>query len=59
MPERDDAPVVEGVATAPALIARAAQTELPICAGVAALLARKIGLKEAMAGILARRLRDE
>ena len=56
---RDDTPVVEGVATAPALVARAAGTELPICQAVADLLARRIGLQEAMAGILARRLRDE
>jgi glycerol-3-phosphate dehydrogenase (NAD(P)+) len=59
VPEGEEAPVVEGVATAPALIARAAQTELPICSGVAALLAKEIVLAEAMAGILARRLRDE
>jgi glycerol-3-phosphate dehydrogenase (NAD(P)+) len=58
-PAEDNAPVVEGVATAPALVARAAGTELPICQGVADLLAHKIGLQEAMAGILARRLRDE
>lgn len=59
LPQGDEAPVVEGVATAPALVARAAQTELPICRGVAALLAKEIVLQEAMAGILARRLRDE
>jgi glycerol-3-phosphate dehydrogenase (NAD(P)+) len=58
-PTGDEAPVVEGVATAPALVARAAGTELPICKAVADLLAGKIGLQEAMAGILARRLRDE
>jgi glycerol-3-phosphate dehydrogenase (NAD(P)+) len=57
--EGDESPAIEGVATAPALVARAAETELPICKGVAALLAREIGLEEAMAGILARRLRDE
>ena len=59
IPDGDEAPVVEGVATAPALIARAGQTDLPICRGVAALLSGKIRLQEAMAGILARRLRDE
>ncbi len=59
MPEGDEAPVIEGVATAPALVARAKETELPICKGVAALLSGKIQLQEAMAGILARRLRDE
>ncbi len=58
-PAGDDAPVVEGVATAPALVARAAGTELPICQSVAELLAKKIDLREAMATILARRLRDE
>ncbi len=58
-PGGDDSPVVEGVATAPALVARAKGTELPICQGVADLLAKKTGLQEAMAAILARRLRDE
>jgi glycerol-3-phosphate dehydrogenase (NAD(P)+) len=55
----NESPVVEGVATAPALVARAAHIELPICQAVADLLAKKIGVQEALAGILARRLRDE
>lgn len=55
----DDGPVVEGVATAPALVARAQRVELPICASVASLLAGKTSLEDAMAGLLARRRRDE
>jgi glycerol-3-phosphate dehydrogenase (NAD(P)+) len=51
----DDAPVVEGVATAPALLARAPDVDLPICRGVAALIAGRVTLAEA----LARKLRDE
>lgn len=49
----------EGVATAPALVARAAGVELPVCAAVAALLAGHTTLAEAMAALLARPLRDE
>jgi glycerol-3-phosphate dehydrogenase (NAD(P)+) len=56
---RDDAPVAEGVATAPALLARAPDVDLPICRGVAALLAGRVTLAEAMADALARKLRDE
>jgi glycerol-3-phosphate dehydrogenase (NAD(P)+) len=52
-------PVVEGVATAPALVARAQNVDLPICAGVADLLAGRVGLQAAMAAALARKLRDE
>jgi glycerol-3-phosphate dehydrogenase (NAD(P)+) len=55
----DAAPVVEGVATAPALLARAPDVDLPICRGVAALLAGTASLQEAMAEALARKLRDE
>ena len=51
--------VTEGVATAPALLARAATVELPICAGVAALLAGRTTLAEAIAVMLARPRRDE
>jgi glycerol-3-phosphate dehydrogenase (NAD(P)+) len=51
--------VTEGVATAPALLARAAGVELPICAAVAALLAGRTTLAEAMAALLARPRRDE
>jgi glycerol-3-phosphate dehydrogenase (NAD(P)+) len=53
--------VTEGVATAPALVARAAAAgiELPICAAVAALLGGEMNLAEAMAALLSRPLRDE
>jgi glycerol-3-phosphate dehydrogenase (NAD(P)+) len=51
--------VTEGVATAPALLARAACVDLPICAGVAALLAGRTTLAQAMAALLARPRRDE
>jgi glycerol-3-phosphate dehydrogenase (NAD(P)+) len=53
--------VAEGVATAPALVARAAKAgcDLPIAAAVAAVLAGKASLGEAMTGLFARPLRDE
>jgi glycerol-3-phosphate dehydrogenase (NAD(P)+) len=51
--------VTEGVATAPALVARAAGVELPICAAVAALLAGRTTLRQAIAALLSRPLRDE
>jgi glycerol-3-phosphate dehydrogenase (NAD(P)+) len=53
--------VTEGVATAPALVARAAQAgvELPVCAAVADLVAERITIREAMARLLARPLRAE
>ena len=51
--------VTEGVATAPALLARAAGVELPICAAVAALLAGRTTLAEAVAALLGRPRRDE
>lgn len=51
--------VTEGVATAPALVARAAGVELPVCAAVAALLRGEVTLAQAMAGLLARPRRDE
>jgi glycerol-3-phosphate dehydrogenase (NAD(P)+) len=51
--------VTEGVATAPALLARAAGGDLPICAAVAALLAGRTTLAQAMADLLARPRRDE
>ena len=51
--------VTEGVATAPALVARAANVDLPICAAVASLLAGRTTLAEAIAAILARPRRDE
>ncbi len=51
--------VIEGIATAPALVARAAGTELPICRSVAALLAGRTTLDEAIAALLSRPMRDE
>ena len=53
------AAVTEGVATAPALLARAAGVDLPICAAVAALLAGATTLDEAISALLARPRRDE
>ena len=49
----------EGVATAPALVARAAGVDLPICSAVAALLAGSTTLVQAITGLLARPQRDE
>ncbi|MCK8783705.1 NAD(P)H-dependent glycerol-3-phosphate dehydrogenase [Roseomonas sp. NAR14] len=53
--------VTEGVATAPALLARAAAAgvEMPICAAVAAVLAGRCSVAEAMDALLARPRRDE
>jgi glycerol-3-phosphate dehydrogenase (NAD(P)+) len=51
--------VTEGVATAPALVARAAGVDMPICAAVADLLAGRTTLAEAIAGLLARPRRVE
>jgi glycerol-3-phosphate dehydrogenase (NAD(P)+) len=51
--------VTEGVATAPALVARARGVDMPICTAVAALLAGRTTLAEAMASLLARPRRDE
>ncbi len=53
--------VTEGVATAPALVARAmrAGASVPVCAAVAALVSGRIGLEQVMAALLARPLRDE
>jgi glycerol-3-phosphate dehydrogenase (NAD(P)+) len=53
--------VTEGVKTAPALVARAAEVgvELPICAAVAELVAERITVAEAMARLLARPFRAE
>lgn len=51
--------VAEGVATAPALLARAGTTEMPICAAVAAMLAGRATVREAMAALLARPFRAE
>lgn len=51
--------VVEGVATAPALLARAAGTDLPICTAVTALLSGEMTVERAVAALLARPMRDE
>lgn len=53
--------VTEGVATAPALVARATEAacELPICAVVARVLAGQASVADAMEALLARRQRDE
>lgn len=51
--------VTEGVATAPALVARAAGVDLPICNAVAELLAGRVTLAEAMANLLSRPRRNE
>ncbi len=51
--------VTEGVATAPALLDRAAGTELPVCMAVAALLSGEITLDLAIASLLARPRRHE
>jgi glycerol-3-phosphate dehydrogenase (NAD(P)+) len=51
--------VTEGVTTAPALVARAAGVDLPICAAVASLLAGDRTLSEAIIDLLARPRRDE
>ena len=53
--------VTEGVATAPALVARAAQAgvEMPICAAVAELVQDRASVRDCVARLLARPLRDE
>jgi glycerol-3-phosphate dehydrogenase (NAD(P)+) len=51
--------VTEGVDTAPALVARAAGVDMPICAAVAAVVEGRTTLREAMATLLARPRRDE
>ncbi len=51
--------VIEGVTTAPALVARAGRVDLPICAAVAALVSGQITVRDAVAQLLARPRRDE
>ena len=51
--------VVEGVATAPALVSRARGVELPVCAAVADLLAGRLSVDGALGRLLARPVRDE
>jgi glycerol-3-phosphate dehydrogenase (NAD(P)+) len=52
-------PAVEGVATAPALLRRAGDLDLPIVRAVADLVAERISIPEAMQRLLARPVRDE
>jgi glycerol-3-phosphate dehydrogenase (NAD(P)+) len=51
--------VTEGVATAPALVARLRHVDMPICRAVAALLAGETTLADAITSLLARPRRDE
>ena len=53
--------VAEGVATAPALLTRAARlgVEMPICAAVAAMLDGRASVREVMDGLIARPFRPE
>jgi len=51
--------VTEGVTTAPALVARAQDVDMPICEAVAAFLAGRTTLHDAIAALLARPRRDE
>jgi glycerol-3-phosphate dehydrogenase (NAD(P)+) len=53
--------VTEGVATAPALVARAAEAgaELPVCTAVAGVVTGRLTLMEAMEQLLARPRKDE
>ncbi len=51
--------VTEGVATAPALVARADGLELPVCRAIADLLAGRVTLADAIRALLARPRRDE
>ena len=51
--------VTEGVATAPALIARAGATDMPICTAVAALVSGHASLADLTANLLNRPRRDE
>jgi glycerol-3-phosphate dehydrogenase (NAD(P)+) len=52
-------PVVEGVATAPALLVRAPAVDLPITRAVADLLAGVVSLPEAMSRLLSRPMKNE
>jgi glycerol-3-phosphate dehydrogenase (NAD(P)+) len=56
---RENGPVVEGVATAPALLARAGSVDLPICRGVADLVCGRRVVAEVIAGVLSRPTRNE
>ena len=56
---RAGGPQLAGVATAPALVARAQGVDMPVCVAVASLLAGRTTLAEAIAALLARPRRDE
>ena len=57
---RDDGPVIEAIATVPALLARASgRVDLPICSAVGDLLARRAELAELVARLMGRPARDE
>ncbi len=58
-PNNPNGPVVEGIATAPALIARATGIDLPICSAVADVLNNTVTVPEALARVMARPLREE
>ena len=51
--------MIEGIATAPALVARARGIDLPICAAVAGLVAGRLTLEDAIVTLLTRPMRDE
>ena len=55
----EDGPVVESVATAPALLTRGGDLDLPIMRAVADLLAGRLTLSDAMARLLSRPLKNE
>jgi glycerol-3-phosphate dehydrogenase (NAD(P)+) len=55
----EDGPVVEGVATAPALLRRAAGLDVPICKAVADLVSGRISVADSISGVLSRPTRDE
>ena len=54
-----DGPAIEGIKTAPAIVARAAGIDLPICTAVADLVSGACSVQEAIQKILARPMRDE
>jgi glycerol-3-phosphate dehydrogenase (NAD(P)+) len=54
-----DGPVIEAVATTPALLGRAAGIDLPVCEAVGDLLAGRVDVRGLMARLLARPVRDE
>jgi glycerol-3-phosphate dehydrogenase (NAD(P)+) len=56
---RANGPVVEGVATAPALLTLAAGVDLPICHAVAELVSGRLSVRDVIAGVLSRPIRDE